>query len=187
MHSPAAPRGHVCAQPGAGAPSRAPLAFGADHSLVGPCWALQDPAPPWALPTDAWSPSCDNQKCLPTLPHVPRQGAEPPSAEHLGPQYPLHNPVQQTCLRVTVHTASTSPPTCLDAGCPREARCHPGLGTSSPSPGCWHRAQAGAPGRAWAGGGGRLAFTVWLLAHGRGKHGSNLQLIKCPSLMSFFN
>lgn len=92
-----------------------------------------------------------------------------------------------------LHTFPTPQSTCLDLGLPSTAcslaaaPAPRGLSASFPpsqAAGAWPGpgTRGGCRGRR------RMAsFPVRCLAHGRGECGSNLQLIKCPSLMSFFN
>lgn len=170
------PPSQVClhTQPRAGVSALAPLAFGAGHSLTGVQHLPRTRRnTPQLMPTESVSPHCCHTSpgrgqnhsrpstCGPDTPHHPRHWNLPPCDS-------AHSTLTQA------YVPPAHPP--------------PRHGTSSSRPRLLAPGPAGHPGRARAGGGGRPAsLAVWRLSQGRGARGSNLQLIKCPSLMSFFN
>lgn len=140
-----------------------PCGIRAGRSLCGDTWAL--PARAGGAPRSPGS-----QHHPPALPLAP-------VVRQLRPGCPSPHPCHWTRLCRTQHSAPAPPMPCVPPACPPPRPRHLLL-----APGCWRGA------RGHWGGPGRLGFPSGArLAHGRGEHGSNLPLIKCPSLMSFFN
>lgn len=174
------PPSQVClhTQPRAEVSALALLICGAGHSLLWRHFTGVQHLPstcsntPQLMPTKSVSPHCH------TSPGRGQNHSRPSTCGPDTPRHPGHWNLPPCDSAHSTPTQAHVPP----------VHPPPRRGTSSSRPRLLAPGPARHPGRVRAGGGGRPAsLPVWRLSQGRGARGSNLQLIKCPSLMSFFN